>query len=216
MTYNWKANPNRTNQQPDSNKLFLPSPVSDEQWQAIVHNDASYDGQFFYAVKTTGIFCRPSCKSRLPKRENIGYFENTDQAQAAHFRPCKRCKPTGQRSPDEEWIAFITEYVDRHCDEKLTLDVLALLSHGTPYHLHRTFKKIKGITPVDYIQHVRIEKAKTLLATFDDPVSEVGKSVGLSNTSYFITLFKRKTGETPEAYRRQQKQNLKETYSNGT
>ncbi|MCO4850600.1 bifunctional transcriptional activator/DNA repair enzyme AdaA [Bacillus vallismortis] len=213
MIYDWKVNPNRTNQQPDSNKLILPSPVSDEQWQAIVHNDASYDGQFFYAVKTTGVFCRPSCKSRIPKRENIGFFENANQAQAAHFRPCKRCKPTGKRLPDEEWIAFISEYVDSHCDEKLTLEALALLSYGSPYHLHRTFKKIKGMTPVDYIQHVRIEKAKMLLATFDDPVSEVGKSVGLSNT-YFITLFKRKTGETPEAYRKQQRQNLKETFSN--
>uniref|UniRef100_UPI0033418105 bifunctional transcriptional activator/DNA repair enzyme AdaA n=1 Tax=Bacillus cytotoxicus TaxID=580165 RepID=UPI0033418105 len=216
MTYDWKTNPKRTNQQPDSDKPILSVPVSDEQWQAIANNDASYDGQFFYAVKTTGIFCRPSCKSRVPKRENIGFFENADQALAAHFRPCKRCKPTRQRLPDEEWIAFITEYVDSHCDETLTLEVLALLSHGTPYHLHRTFKKIKGMTPVDYIQHVRTEKAKMLLTTFDDPVSEVGESVGLSNTPYFITLFKRKTGQTPEAYRRQQKQHLKEAFSNGT
>lgn len=215
MTYDWKTNPKRTNQQPDSDKLILPVPVSDEQWQAIANNDSSYDGQFFYAVKTTGIFCRPSCKSRVPKRENIGFFENADQALAAHFRPCKRCKPTRQRLPDEEWIAFITEYVNSHCDETLTLEVLALLSHGTPYHLHRTFKKIKGMTPVDYIQHVRIEKAKMLLTTFDDSVAEVGESVGLSNTPYFITLFKRKTGQTPEAYRRQQKQLLKEAFSNG-
>ncbi|WP_313897327.1 bifunctional transcriptional activator/DNA repair enzyme AdaA [Bacillus cereus group sp. BfR-BA-01380] len=216
MTYDWKTNLKRTNQQPDSEKPILSVPVSDEQWQAIANNDASYDGQFFYAVKTTGIFCRPSCKSRVPKRENIGFFENADQALAAHFRPCKRCKPTRQRLPDEEWIDFITEYVDSHCDETLTLEVLALLSHGTPYHLHRTFKKIKGMTPVDYIQHVRMEKAKMLLTTVDDPVAEVGESVGLSNTPYFITLFKRKTGQTPEAYRRQQKQHLKEAFSNGT
>ena len=215
MTYDWKTNPKRTNQRHDSDKPILPVPVSDEQWQAIANNDSSYDGHFFYAVKTTGIFCRPSCKSRVPKRENIGFFENADQALAAHFRPCKRCKPTRQRLPDEEWIAFITEYVNSHCDETLTLEVLALLSHGTPYHLHRTFKKIKGITPVDYIQHVRIEKAKMLLTTFDDSVAEVGESVGLSNTPYFITLFKRKIGQTPEAYRRQQKQLLKEAFSNG-
>ncbi|MDM5256164.1 bifunctional transcriptional activator/DNA repair enzyme AdaA [Bacillus toyonensis] len=214
MKYDWKTNPNRINQQPDSDNPILPFPVSDEQWKAVVDNNASYDGHFFYAVKTTGIFCRPSCKSRVPKRANIGFFENSDQALAAHFRPCKRCKPTGQRLPDEEWIAFITEYVDSHCDEKLTLEALALLSHGTPYHLHRTFKKIKGMTPVDYIQHVRIEKAKMLLTTLGDPVSEVGESVGLSNTPYFITLFKKKTGQTPEAYRRQQKQNLKEAFSN--
>jgi AraC family transcriptional regulator, regulatory protein of adaptative response / methylphosphotriester-DNA alkyltransferase methyltransferase len=215
VTYDWKMNAKRTNQQLDSDKLILSVPVSDEQWQAIANNDASYDGQFFYAVKTTGIFCRPSCKSRVPKRENIGFFEYADQALAAHFRPCKRCKPTRQRLPDEEWITFITEYVDSHCDETLTLEALALLSHGTPYHLHRTFKKIKGMTPVDYIQHVRIEKAKMLLTTCDDPVAKIGESVGLSNAPYFITLFKRKTGQTPEAYRRQQKQHVKEAFSNG-
>lgn len=215
MTYNRKMIPEITNQQQDSDKTTLSVPVSDEQWQAIANNDTSYDGQFFYAVKTTGIFCRPSCKSRVPKRENISFFENADQAIAAHFRPCKRCKPNGQRLPDEEWIAFITEYVDNHCDETLTLEALALLSHGTPYHLHRTFKKIKSMTPLDYIQHVRIEKAKMLLGTLDAPIAEVGESVGLPNTPYFITLFKKKTGQTPDAYRRQQKQHFKEVFSNG-
>jgi AraC family transcriptional regulator of adaptative response / methylphosphotriester-DNA alkyltransferase methyltransferase len=216
VTDDLKTNPDRNFQQRDADKPILSASVSDEQWQAVANNDASYDGQFFYAVKTTGIFCRPSCKSRLPKRENIGFFANVDQALASHFRPCKRCKPTGQRLPDEEWIAFITEYVDNHYNETLTLEVLAVHSHGTPYHLHRTFKKIKGITPVDYIQHIRIEKAKMLLTTFDDSVAEVGESVGLSNTPYFITLFKKKTGQTPEAYRRQQQQHLKEAYSNDT
>jgi len=215
VTYNGKTNPKQTNQHPDSYKPILSVPISDEQWRAITNNDTSYDGQFFYAVKTTGIFCRPSCKSKVPNRENIGFFENADQALAAHFRPCKRCKPTEQRLPDEEWIAYITEYVDSHFDETLTLEVLALLSHGTPYHLHRTFKKVKGMTPLNYIQHVRIEKAKMLLTTFIDPVTKVGESVGLPNTSYFITLFKKKTGQTPEAYRRQQKQQLKEVCSNG-
>ena len=105
--------------------------------------------------------------------------------------------------PDEEWIAFVTEYVDSHYEEKLTLEVLALLSHGTLITCTELLK-IKGMTPVDYIQHVRIEKAKMLLTTLDDPVSKVGESVGLSNTPYFITLFKKKTGQTPEAYRRQQ------------
>lgn len=215
MTYNGKPKPKQTNQQPDTDKPILSVPISDEQWQAIANNDTSYDGQFFYAVKTTGIFCRPSCRSKVPNRENIGFFENADQALAAHFRPCKRCKPTEQRLPDEEWIDYITEYVGSHFDETLTLEVLALMSHGTPYHLHRTFKKIKGMTPLDYIQHVRMEKAKMLLTTFIDPVTEVGESVGLPNTSYFITLFKKKTGQTPEAYRRQQKDQLKEVCSNG-
>ena len=142
MKYNWKMNPNQTNQHPDSDNPLLPIPVSDEQWQAVVDNDASYDGHFLCSENNRD-FCRPSCKSRVPKEKTLA-FENTKQALAANFRPCKRCKPTGQRMPDEEWIAFVTEYVDSHYEEKLTLEVLALLSHGTPYHLHRTFKKSRA------------------------------------------------------------------------
>jgi len=110
------------------------APLSDEQWLAVADNDAAYDGQFYYAVKTTRIFCRPSCKSRLPNRDNVEMFPTAEQALAAHYRPCKRCRPTGQRLPDEEWIALITRYIERHYDESLTLNTLAQMSHGTPYH----------------------------------------------------------------------------------
>lgn len=180
---------------------LAPDSLSEEQWQAVVSNDASYDGHFFYAVKTTGIFCRPSCKSRPPKHENIGLFHTAEYALAAGYRPCKRCKPTGQRLPDEEWIAQVTDYIDTHYEQPLQLETLAAICHGTPYHLHRTFKKVKGITPVEYIQDKRIDKAKQELIMSTKPVSEVGDTIGLSNTPYFITLFKKKTGHTPASYR---------------
>lgn len=186
-----------------------PAPLSDEQWQAVANNDASYDGQFYYAVKTTSIFCRPSCKSRLPNRDNVGMFPTAEHALAAQFRPCKRCKPTGQRLPDEEWIALVTEYIDSHYSDSLTLDTLALISHGTPYHLHRTFRRMKGITPVAYIQQVRVTQAKHLLSTTEYTIARIGESVGLSNPPYFVTLFKKITGLTPDAYRKQIKQQTK-------
>lgn len=181
--------------------IRLPEPVTDEQWQAVINNDASYDGQFYYAVKTTGIFCRPSCKSKPPRRDNIGAFRTPKEAIAADYRPCKRCKPTGQRLPDEEWIALATAYVDRFYDEKLTLDHLAAMCHGTPYHLHRTFKKVKGVTPVAYIQQTRVNRAKELLLASSKPVAAIGAAVGLANTPYFVTLFKKTTGCTPTEYR---------------
>lgn len=177
-------------------------PVSDEQWTALANNDTAYDSQFFYAVKTTKIFCRPSCKSKLPNRDNICMFSTAEQALAASFRPCKRCKPTGERLPDEEWIELITTYIDAHYNAALTLELLAQLSHGSPYHLHRVFKKVTGITPVDYIQQARITRAKELLDNSRLSVAEIGAAVGLANTPYFITLFKKKTGQTPESYRK--------------
>ncbi|ALP37655.1 AraC family transcriptional regulator [Paenibacillus sp. IHB B 3084] len=176
-------------------------PITDEKWRAIVENDKSYDGEFFYAVKTTGIFCRPSCKSRPPKRENIRVFKKAEQALAEHFRPCKRCKPTGQKLPDHEWIALVTEYVDANYKENLTLHLLAEMRHGSPYHLHRTFKRVMDITPMEYIQQTRLEHAKQQLMDSDKSVAAVGESVGLFNTPYFITLFKKNTGYTPLQYR---------------
>lgn len=177
------------------------SELTDEKWQAILSNDASYDGKFFYAVKTTGIFCRPSCKSRPPKKENICLFQNAEQALSAKFHPCKRCKPTDQRLPDDESIALATEYIDKHYMETFTLQTLASICHGSLYHLHRTFKRIKQMTPVEYIQERRIEIAKEQLVSTNMPISEVGMSVGLQNTPYFITLFKKKSGITPAQYR---------------
>ncbi|WMT43437.1 bifunctional transcriptional activator/DNA repair enzyme AdaA [Paenibacillus sp. D2_2] len=180
-----------------------PIELTHQRWNAIVYNDPTYDGKFFYAVKTTGIFCRPSCKSRPPKMENIRLFETAEQALSENFRPCKRCRPTGQRLPDDEWIQVVTDYIDNNYDASLTLQTLADASHGSPYHLHRTFKKIKGVTPVEYIQQVRITKAKLLLLHSGLEVAKVGASVGMANTAYFITLFKKRTGITPAQYRKE-------------
>jgi AraC family transcriptional regulator of adaptative response / methylphosphotriester-DNA alkyltransferase methyltransferase len=189
--------------------------VTEEKWQAIINNDASYDGKFFYAVKTTGIFCRPSCKSKPPKKENISLFRTAEQALYAKFRPCKRCKPTGQRLPDDEWVALVTEYIDKHYMEALTLEILAVICHGSPYHLHRTFRRVKNLTPVEYIQQKRIDKAKEHLITSDKVIAEIGLSVGLPNTPYFITLFKKKTGQTPAGYRKMNTNKMREVSQNG-
>lgn len=180
--------------------------IAEEKWQAIMLNDANYNDEFLYAVKTTGIFCRPSCKSRAPKRENVLIFQNAGQALSANFRPCKRCKPTGHRLPDYEWVAQITQYIDSNLREKLTLETLADICHGSPYHLHRTFKKIKGITPGEYIQQARINKAMEYLNYSTRAIADIAMDVGVPNTPYFITLFKKKTGRTPAEYRQLNKE----------
>lgn len=187
--------------------------VSDEQWQAIMYNDSSYDTLFIYGVKSTGIFCRPSCKSRLPNKTNVFIFKNAEQALSKGFRACKRCKPEGLQIPDEDWVIQITDYIDSHYSQPLTLEVLANMCHGSPFHLQRTFKRIKNMTPVEYIQLVRIEHAKDLLKATEKTIGEIGRRIGLPNTPYFITLFKKKLGLTPLQYR---KHLLRESFGEGT
>jgi AraC family transcriptional regulator, regulatory protein of adaptative response / methylphosphotriester-DNA alkyltransferase methyltransferase len=174
--------------------------MTNERWQAITQNDQSYDAVFIYAVTSTGICCRPSCKSRNPKKVNVRIFNNVIEAQAAGFRPCKRCKPGGLRLPDEEWTTQIKEYINANYHEPLSLEILADMCHGSPYHLQRTFKRIAGLTPAEYIQQVRISNAMKELSTNSKSISEVGFTVGLPNTPYFITLFKNITGQTPKQY----------------
>lgn len=181
--------------------------LTEERWQAIVHNDTSYDDKFIYAIQSTGIFCRPSCKSRIPKRENVRIFHTAEQALSATFRPCKRCKPTGEHLPDQDWVAQITQYIDTNYSDILTLDILADMCHGSPYHLHRTFKRVKGITPAEYILHTRMKKAMEYLVHSDTAIADIGLSVGIPNTSYFVTLFKKVSGYTPTEYRQLNRNN---------
>ena len=176
--------------------------LTDERWRAITHNDKSYDDVFIYAVKSTGICCRPSCKSRVPKKENVRIFNNVDEALSEGFRPCKRCKPGGIRLPDEEWTIQIKEYINANYHQPLSLEILADMCHGSPYHLQRTFKRIIGLTPAEYIQGVRISNAMKELSTTNKSVAEIGFTVGLPNAPYLITLFKSHTGQTPKQYQK--------------
>lgn len=175
--------------------------LTENMWQAIVNNDASSDGAFVYAIKTTRIFCKPSCKSRVPNKENVLIFRDAEDALTAGFRPCKRCKPLNERLPDVEWADQIAKYIEQHYNEQLNLQTIAEHCHGSPYHLHRTFKRIKGMTPAEYIQRLKIRKASESLVSTDKTMENIAQEVGMTNPAYFITWFKKMTGLTPGNYR---------------
>ncbi|MFD0670168.1 bifunctional transcriptional activator/DNA repair enzyme AdaA [Cohnella sp. GCM10027633] len=176
--------------------------MDDTNWQAIVECDESYDGKFYYAVATTGIFCRPSCKSRTPSRDNVTPFDSTAQALAAGYRPCKRCKPDELAAPNESWVERISAYIEQRLAEPITLEALSAHMHGSPYHLQRTFKQLRGMTPAQYALGKRIEHAKAMLAGTGQSVSDIAAAVGMRSAGHFATVFQSKTGLSPTAYRR--------------
>lgn len=176
--------------------------LTEERWSAIKGNDSSYDGAFYYAVKTTGIFCRPSCNSKTPKKTNVIIFKNHFEALNKNFRPCKRCKPTELLPPNKEWVFQIKKYMDLYYDHELTLEILAETFHGSPFHLQRMFKRVTGSSPIEYLQSIRMERAKQLLIETKLSIIAVSDKIGIPNSSYFATVFKKNTGCTPSEYRR--------------
>lgn len=176
--------------------------MNEEQWQAVVACDAAYDGVFFYAVASTRIFCRPSCRSRTPSRSNVSVFANREEALAEGYRPCKRCKPDELALPGEAWVDRIAAWIERRFADSFTLRTLAEEMHGSPYHLQRTFKQLRGVTPAQYATKLRVERAKALLAETELPVADVAAAVGIANAAYFATVFQSQTGLSPTRYRR--------------
>ncbi|MFD0897746.1 bifunctional transcriptional activator/DNA repair enzyme AdaA [Loigolactobacillus binensis] len=172
-----------------------------QRWQAIQNNDPRADRQFFYAVTSTGIFCRPSCASRLPKRQHVRIFKTSTQALSAGFRPCKRCCPTGTPLSDAAWCAEIKQIIDHNYARNLTLTELAQLAHGAPYYLHHKFTMVTGLTPQQYLTQVRLQHAKVLLRTTTLTIKTIAANCGWPNPNYFSTLFKRTTDVTPSQYR---------------
>lgn len=180
----------------------MESKITEIQWQAIVTNDSKFDDVFFYGVKTTKIFCRPSCKSRVPNRKNVTLFLTKEEALESGYRSCKRCKSGGERVPDDEWTSQIKGFIENYYAQHLTLETIASECHGSPYHLHRVFKKQIGITPLSYLHQIRVEKAQDFLLHTQLDIQAIGEAVGIPNNAQFSTLFKKITKMSPSDYRR--------------
>ncbi len=171
------------------------------QWQAIQHNDATFDNQFWYAVKTTGIFCRPSCPSRLPKPEHITIFKDPKDALTAGYRPCKRCRPLNQLVANELWVQEIDHVLAQDYPTKLTLAELAAKVHGSASYVRHVYQDLTGLTPQQKLTQLRLTRAKVELLQSNASVASIGAKVGLPNTPYFIQRFKARYGQTPHQYR---------------
>ena len=177
-----------------------PDSVLDTRWAAVVARDPEADGRFVFAVRTTGIYCRPSCKSRQAKRENVAFFDSPEQAEQAGFRACKRCRPkdASQASPHAALIANLCRLIEQ-AETEPTLEELATHAGFSPYHLHRLFKAATGVTPKQYALAHRSARVRQRLPQTDS-VTEALHEAGYSATSFY-TQANQVLGMTPRQFR---------------
>jgi AraC family transcriptional regulator, regulatory protein of adaptative response / methylated-DNA-[protein]-cysteine methyltransferase len=175
----------------------------DEFWQAVISRDKGYDRSFVFAVRTTGIYCKPSCPARRPKQENVTYYTSADLAEAAGFRPCRRCQPdrTVPLEPQLELVQRVCEYLSEATEQVPTLESLAARFHLSSFHLQRTFKRLVGVTPRQYASAQRLERLKNGLQR-GLPVSDAQYAAGYGSSSALYTRAVAQLGMTPGAYGR--------------
>ena len=173
-------------------------------WESVLHRDVSADDRFLYGVTTTGIYCRPSCPSRRPKRDNVAFFSSVEAAERAGFRACQRCRPNRAKSAHPA-VERARDYIDNHIadlgDERITLELLGEESGLSPYHLQRKFKELLGLTPAQYIRARKSERLKGELKR-GETVSRATFGAGYGSSSRVYGDSDRRLGMTPATYRR--------------
>jgi AraC family transcriptional regulator of adaptative response/methylated-DNA-[protein]-cysteine methyltransferase len=174
---------------------------SDPRWAAVIARDASADGKFFYSVRTTGVYCRPSCAARPARPENVGFHRTAAAAEQAGFRPCKRCKPD-QPPLAERQAALVAELCRRieHSDEEPSLEELARHAGLSAFHTHRLFKAVTGLTPKAYAAAHRTRRVRAELGK-GGTVTEAIYGAGYSGTGRFYEKSNQMLGMTPTKYR---------------
>lgn len=182
--------------------LTTPTPTTDEaRWAAVAARDATQDGCFFYSVRTTGVFCRPSCAARLPRRDNVAFHQTPEAAIAAGFRPCKRCRPTEPARAERD--AALAAQACRIIEAAESPPDLASLSRQvgvSPHHFHRLFKAATGVTPKAYAYACRANRVRDGLAE-GAGVTEALYDAGFNSSGRFYAAVDRMLGMKPGRYR---------------
>ena len=172
---------------------------SETQWQQVMARDARQDGRFVFAVRTTGIYCRPSCPSRRPRRDSVEFFLDPRQAEGAGYRACLRCKPT-EISSQAQAVLQARKLLDE-AEGVLTLAELSKQVRVSPFHLQRLFKRATGLSPREYQSARRMQQVKHGLRKGDD-VTTALYNAGFGSASRLYEKSHQQLGMTPGAYRR--------------
>lgn len=171
-------------------------------WRAVMARDQRLDGTFVYAVRSTGVYCRPSCPSRRPRRAQALFFALPEDAERQGFRPCRRCRPRElTRDSQSELIQRICRYIDLHLEGPLTLATLAAQTRIGPHHLQRTFQRVTGITPRQYADARRLGVLKKRLREGGDVTTALYEA-GYGSSSRLYERAQGQLGMTPATYGR--------------
>ena len=184
--------------QPDKTGMNL-----EQLWNAVMARDKSLDGCFVYAVRSTGVYCRPTCPSRRPRREQVCFFPTSEEARKGGYRACRRCLPD-RPSMDEELIRMACNYINEYVGTNETPPQLTEISEAvgvTPTHLRREFKRETGLTPLQYARGKRMERFKSLLREGAN-VSEALYDAGYGSSSRLYENANEQLGMTPASYRK--------------
>ena len=185
---------------------LFPAPASadDERWRAVLARDQRRDGVFVFAVRSTGIYCRPSCPARRPRRAQVRFFGAPDEAEGAGFRACRRCHPRSvANDPRPAWVGRICRLIEQHLDdaESPTLERLSAAAGVGPHHLQRTFKRLVGLSPREWAEARRLERLKAQLKD-GRAVTEAGFEAGYGSMGRLYERASGPLGMPPGTYRR--------------
>src|SRR5215217_1499661 len=175
----------------------------DQQWQAVIAKDARFDGQFVFAVTSTGVYCRPSCPSRRAHRERVKFFDLPEAAEQAGFRACLRCQPRRARvlDPQIELVQRVCRLLNSTDGEPLKLAELASETGVSVFHLQRTFKRVMGISPKQYLAAQRFGNFKALVRKGESVTNSLYES-GFNSSSRLYEHAADELGMTPATYSR--------------
>ncbi len=174
--------------------------IWDRAWEMVATREVSADSLFVYGVRTTGIYCRPSCPSRRPRRSSVAFFATSELAEQAGFRACKRCTPEREH-PHLRVLTTLCRYLDQHAEQSVSLAALGKVAGLSPFHLQRLFRRCLGLSPRQYQLARRMEQMREGLAT-GGSVTEAIYSAGYSSSSRFYERATAGLGMKPGALRR--------------
>jgi len=179
--------------------------VREDWWQAVLSRNNRFDGTFVYGVRSTGIYCRPSCSARRPQRDQVIYFRMAEAAEQAGFRPCRRCRPAEAviQDPQVKRVQRLCRYIESYDspDRSLTLAEMGDHVHVSPHHLQRTFKRIMGITPRQYAEACRLRRLKALVRK-GTAITRALYEAGYGSSSRLYEGASTRMGMTPGTYLR--------------